>query len=89
MEVLSAEHPEMGFLGMQLTWVPGFGLFVHQTPYIQGLLQRHQMEGCSPSKVIMDPEECLDQNEEVQLAQEKAEGNWSPELAATSAEGGR
>ena len=32
-EILSEEHPEMGFLGTTLRFVPGKGYFVHQRGY--------------------------------------------------------
>ncbi len=71
MEELNEAHPEMGFLGMNLRFVPGKGYFVHQVDYVKGLVKRYNLENCNPTKVIMPSDECLDSAEEQALAAAK------------------
>ena len=48
-EVLSAEHPEMQFLGMTLQYVPGKGILIHQAAYTKNLLKKYAMDRCNGS----------------------------------------
>ena len=83
METLSEANPEMGFLGMTLRIIPGKGYFVHQTDYINGLLEKYDMTKCNPSKTILtNKDECLDPAEELELEQARTNANWTVNAAA-------
>ena len=73
LEELGESHPEMNFLGMTLRLIPGKGYFVHQQAYVLGLLQRHNMTTCNGSRVILDSDECLIQEELAPLDKARAE----------------
>ena len=54
-DVVEENSPEVAFCGICIQKTTK-GIYVHQRPYTNDLLKKHQMDGCTSTKILLDKE---------------------------------